>query len=131
MDIQIDFTLVERIAEGPAWVYWWTRVIDTSNWLLIPFAFFDRRARWALLAWIINVLLITTLYGTFGYVRLLGLSHIIVWTPLLIYLLRVRKPFSEENWTGRYLYWFMAVITISLVFDYIDLARYIMGDTHF
>lgn len=128
MDIQMDSGLVARIAEGPAWIYWWTRVIDTTNWLLIPFAFMDRRAHWALTAWFVNIIIILTLYGTFGYVRLLGLSHILVWTPLMIYLLRERKPFGQENWAGRYLHWFMIMATISLAFDYVDLARYFMGD---
>ena len=67
----------------------------------------------------------------FGYVRLLGLAHIVAWTPLLPFLLYHRQPFAEENWTGRYLYWFMAVITISLIFDYIDVVRYFLGQTHF
>jgi len=123
LDINLD--LIDRIAQGPPWIYWWTRVIDATNWLLVPFAFYDRRARWALLAWVINLVMIITLYNIFGYVRILGLSHIIAWTPLLIFLLGRRHPFSQENWAGRYLYWFMAVITVSLVFDYIDVARYL------
>ena len=127
----MEFDLIDRIAAGAQWVYWWTRVIDASNWLLIPFAFYDRRARWALLAWFVNVVLILSLYNVFGYVRILGLSHIIAWTPLLPYLLKTRKPFSEETWSGRYLYWFMAVISISLVFDYIDLIRYVSGDVNY
>jgi hypothetical protein len=127
----LEFDLIDRIAEGPQWVYWWTRVIDASNWLLIPFALYDRRARWALLAWFVNVILILSLYNIFGYVRILGLSHIIAWTPLLPYLLKTRKPFGKETWAGRYLYWFMAVISISLVFDYIDLIRYVSGDVNY
>ncbi len=129
MEFQMDLGLIDRIAEGPAWIYWWTRVIDTSNWLLVPFAFFDRRAHWALTAWLANIIIILTLFGTFGYVRLLGLSHILVWTPLLVYLLKKRQPFKDENPAGKYLYLFMAVIIISLVFDYVDLVRYFMGDT--
>lgn len=127
----MEFNLIERIAEGPQWVYWWTRVIDASNWLLIPFAFYDHRARWALLAWVINIIIILSLYNIFGYTRILGLSHILAWTPLLVYLLRNRKPFQQENWPGRYLYWFMAVISVSLVFDYIDLFRYLTGNVHY
>ncbi len=127
MDIQFD--LVDRIAEGPQWIYWWTRVIDTSNWLLLLFVYFDRRARWAFLAWVVNIVIILTLYNVYGYTRILGLAHIIAWTPLLPYLLAQRRPFAKENWAGRYLYWFMGVITISLIFDYIDVARYFMGDT--
>jgi len=128
MELQMEMGLVDRIAEGPAWIYWWTRIIDTTNWLLVPLAFTDRRAHWALTAWFANIIIILTLFGTFGYVRLLGLSHILVWTPLLIYLWRERKPFSEESLAGKYLYWFMFVALASLIFDYIDLVRYMLGD---
>lgn len=127
----MEFDLIDRIAEGPQWVYWWTRIIDVSNWLLLFFAFFDRRASWAVFAWAVNIILILSLYNLFGYVRILGLSHIVVWTPLLIYLLRNRDPFLIENWAGRYLYWFMLVISVSLVFDYIDLIRYFMGSVNY
>jgi len=127
--LEMDMGLINRIAEGPAWIFWWTRVIDTTNWLLVPFAFVDRRAHWGVTAWLANIIMILTLYGTFGYVRLLGLSHILVWTPYLIYLWRMRAPFKEENLAGKYLHWFMIMASVSLVFDYIDLVRYIMGDT--
>jgi len=127
----LEFDLVDRIAEGPQWVYWWTRIIDVSNWLLIPFAFYDRRARWALFAWFINIVLMLSLYNIYGYVRILGLSHIIAWTPLLFYLLKLRQPFAQETWPGRYLYWFMVVISVSLVFDYIDLLRYFGGAIYY
>jgi len=127
----MELDLIGRIAEGPQWVYWWTRVIDVSNWLLIPFAFFDRRARWAFSVWVLNVVMILTLYNLYGYTRILGLSHIVAWTPLLIYLLNQRQSFQAENWAGRYLYWFMGVIAVSLVFDYIDVVRYFMGATEY
>lgn len=29
----------------------------------------------------------------------------------------------------QWVYWFMGVIAISLIFDYIDVVRYFMGDT--
>ncbi|MEO1041427.1 MAG: hypothetical protein AAFX52_03985 [Pseudomonadota bacterium] len=128
MNLEMDMHLIDRIAQGPAWIFWWTRVIDASNWLLLPLAFLDRRAHWGATAWLANIIMILTLYGTLGYVRLLGLSHVIAWTPLLIYLFVQRKPFSEETWVGRYLYWFMAVIGVSLVMDYVEVTRYVLGD---
>lgn len=123
----METDLVDQIAKGPDWIFWWTRVIDASNWLLIFFVYFDKRARWAFFAWFVNIVIILTLYNVYGYVRILGLAHIIAWTPLLIYLVKQRKPFMEETWPGRYLYFFMAVITISLAFDYIDVAKYFLG----
>ena len=129
--MEFNLDLIDRIAEGPQWVYWWTRAIDASNWLLIPFAFYDRRARWAFVAWLANIIMILGLYNIFGYTRIIGLSHIIAWTPLLIYLLPLRKSFAEENWAGRYLYWFMLMIMISLAFDYIDVIKYFLGSPEF
>lgn len=129
MELNMDMHLIDRIAQGPAWIFWWTRIIDVSNWLLLPMAFLDRRAHWGATAWLANIIIILTLYGTFGYVRLLGLSHIIVWTPLLIYLIVRRKPFSEETRVGKYLHWFMGVISVSLILDYIEVTRYFLGDT--
>ena len=126
--MQIDMGLIERIhAEAPPWVFWWTRVIDASNWLLIPFAFVDRRAHWALTAWLGNIIIILLLYSTYGYVRILGLSHILMWTPLLVYLALNVMSFRDENWAGKYLHWLMLVIGVSLIFDYIDLVKYFMG----
>lgn len=129
--MEFKFDLIEQIAQGPQWVYWWTRVIDASNWLLLPFAIVDVRARWALLAWGVNIILILSLYNAFGYTRILGLSHILVWTPLLVYLFKHRQPLIAESWPGRYLYWLMGVIFVSLLFDYVDVARYLMGAVTF
>ena len=127
----MQFDLIDRIAEGPALIYWWTRVIDTSNWLLLLFVYFDVRARWAFAAWLFNIVVILTLYNLYGYTRILGLSHILAWTPLLIYMLRQRQPWKQESLAGKYLYWFMAVIAVSLAFDYVDVVRYFTGDTYF
>ena len=46
----------------------------------------------------------------------------------MVYLWPRRRAFAQENWAGRYLYWFMAVISVSLLFDYVDLVRYLAGD---
>ena len=125
--MDIDLTLIDRIKQGPEWIYWWTRVIDWSNWALLSFVYFDKRARWAFLAWLVNIVIIIALYNVYGYIKILGLSHMLVWSGLLVYLLRNRQPFVQENWSGKYLYWFMAVISVSLVFDYVDVFGYLVG----
>jgi hypothetical protein len=114
--------------EGPllqAWVYWMA-ALNTAS---ILFVIQRVEARWVLAAWVLNTILISVLYETFGYTRILGLSHIILWTPLLAYLWTRRANFDRGTWAGRYFIVLGITIFISLVFDYVDLVRYFMGDT--
>ena len=73
--------------------------------------------------------LMTWMYGRFGYVRLLGLPHLIFWGPVFVWLIiRYRKgefvsPFSI------YLACYFLIAGISLVVDSIDVLRYMFGDT--
>jgi hypothetical protein len=122
-----ELSLFERLYHGPALTFWWTRVIDVTNWLAVIFAFRDKRAHWMLTAWLTYIIIILALYDNYGFVRILGLAHMIAWTPLVIYLWRQRKPFGQETFTGKYLYVAMAVLGTSLIFDYIDVAKYFLG----
>ncbi len=57
-----------------------------------------------------------------------GLSHIVLWTPLLIYI-ALRAPMI--NWrsvSGVWLMVFVATITVSLVLDYRDAFLWLLGD---
>ena len=63
-----------------------------------------------------------------GYVRLVGLPHIPVWTPLAVYLFARRKHLSSP-WQLRWgVNVFMATIIASLAFDYVDAVRYLLGE---
>jgi len=63
-----------------------------------------------------------------GYVKLMGLSHIVFWTPLVFFLFsRARQP-QMPIWPRRILWFVMATIVISLAFDYVDVARYFLGE---
>jgi len=64
-----------------------------------------------------------------GYVRLLGITHIVVWTPFLIYLWRRREIIKAKPTPAR-VYFAALFVTnlISLAFDYTDLARYVLGE---
>ena len=68
------------------------------------------------------------LYDVVGYVKLLGLPHIVFWTPLIIYLvLQLRGP--EMPKAPRIIMLaIVGAILISLAFDYTDVARYLAGD---
>lgn len=77
------------------------------------------------------VILIHALYAQVGFVRLLGLPYIVVWTPLVIFLFsRLRK--GELHPIARIaLSIFATTIAISLIFDYGDGVRYLLGERGF
>ena len=67
-------------------------------------------------------------YEQMGYVRLLGIVHVILWTPLFVYLF-LRAKNGEMPLLCRLVIWmFVATLAVSLVFDYTDVARYLLGE---
>jgi len=68
------------------------------------------------------------LFAQVGFVRLLGLPHILFWSPLAVYLWTRLKHHPHNSMFGIYLRAILATIIISLVIDYTDVARHLMGD---
>ncbi len=68
------------------------------------------------------------IYAKKGFVRLLGLGHLVAWTPLMVWYSQV---IVRGNVEGAFKYWLvsvMAVNGISLVIDFVDAVRYSMGE---
>lgn len=125
-------TMQDAIAHQPLWVRLWL------NWLLfgalaLPLALFIWRqsrvsAFFILLANIPAGFGTGWLYEHMGYVKLLGLAHIIFWTPIAFYLfLRLRRVDLPKlpQWIIMVA---LATIVVSLAFDYTDALRYWMGE---
>ncbi len=126
-------TLSEAIAQQPAWVGIWLNILSFCA-LLLPLSLFIWRAsRTAaiatLLANIASFVSITWLYNQLGYVKLLGLPHVIFWTPIVIfYISRMRRD-DMPIWPRRIMAVVVTAMVISLAFDYVDTARYLLGET--
>lgn len=107
-----------------AWVLW----LMTINTACI-FFLQHRPARIVGLVWLGNIASMMTLYWVLGYVRLLGLSHVIWWTPLFAWL----APLVwRARLTGSYGVWLRLLIVsdlASLAIDYVDVVRYLLGET--
>ena len=125
-------TFEEAIAAQPAWVVIWLYILLAGGFVL-PFALLIwRQSRIPGIATILANLAagfgVAWLYGQMGYVKLLGLPHILFWTPLVIYLAtQIRRP-DMPLWPRRIMIVVVAVLLISLAFDYTDVARYILGE---
>ena len=125
-------TFDQAMATQPAWVqYWvtWMAVAIVGTFVLLLFSKATRRdAIIILLANVAVYFVMMWLYEKVGFVRLLGIVHIVFWTPLAVYLwLRLKDdaitaPFRQIIWI------FLATILASLAFDFADVARYMFGE---
>ncbi len=119
--------MISHILGEPLWLQaWvgWLVIVNTASLL------FSARveARWVLAAWLCNLVFMSALYEWNGYNRLLGLSHVVWWTPLLVYLFRRRELVPRAGAFGRWIRILVLSDAASLVIDYVDVLRYALGD---
>lgn len=126
-------TFQDATLQLPTWVQIWLNILMLGAFIAPITLFIWKQTRLAallsLLASGIAAFSIFSMYDSLGMVRLLGLPHVILWTPLVIYLLTVlRKPDlpTIPMWIIRFI---CATLVISLIFDYSDVIRYFFGDT--
>lgn len=119
----------EMTANSPAWVLIWVNAMVVVLAVAIPFSFSYKEARWILLGAVLGMIGTIVAYSLFGFTRLLGLGHILFWTPTLIYIITVRgwKTYHKTLFS-RWMILAALVIGISLAFDFIDLLRWILGE---
>ncbi len=126
LDANLD--LMGHIFNQTPYLVVWVSWLMAVNTMSVLFVARHVEARWVLGAWLVNLPLMTVLFDSVGFVRLLGLSHIVVWTPLLIYLWTRRAECDLKTGFGK---WAMALFLsngLSLAIDYVDIVRYMMGD---
>ena len=121
-------SLPEAIMMQPMWLQAWV------GWLVLvnvagAFIFVRRtEAKWVLIAMAGNAVLMSWLFAQYGYQRILGLAHVVFWTPLLVYLWRRRREWDLQSLGGKWLSVLFATNLTSLIIDYIDVARYLAGE---
>ena len=124
-------TLSEAITHQPLWIQYWLYVLVFCIIVLPLTLLIWKQSRLAASITIAAALLagfgVSWVYDQLGYVKLLGLPHVIVWTPLVWYLFRQIKREDMPVWPRRIMMVVLAVLLISLAFDYVDVVRYIMG----
>ncbi len=122
----------DAMATQPQWVQWWVTWMGIAILGTIIALVFSKPSRRdsliILLTGIATYFAMMWLYDQLGLVRLLGIVHVILWTPLAIYLWQHLKnpaivtPFRQIMWV------FLATIVVSLAFDYVDVLRYLLGE---
>ena len=93
-----------------------------------PIYFFEAlEAKVVLATFLASAALMTAIFATKGYVRLLGIGHIF-WVPMVPWLWTRLDQVGSSDPLG---YWIIAAMimdSISLIIDAIDVVRYVTGD---
>ena len=125
-------SFTEALVQQPMWVGLWLNWLVIGAFLLPLVLLVWRQSRLtgivALLGSVISGVLINLMFLQLGHVKLLGLPHIIVWVPLLIYLNGQQKRDDMPIWPRRIIYVIMFTLVISLAFDTIATMQYLLGD---
>ena len=82
----------------------------------------------ALVCLMLAFIIMWGIYVKKGFVRLLGLGHLVAWTPLMVWYSQVIFRGGAE---GAFKYWLisvMAVNGISLIIDFVEVVRYSLGE---
>lgn len=119
----------EMVANSPTWVVVWVNLMLGLLAPVVAFSFSHREARWMLLGILLGMAGTLVAYAVFGFTRLLGIGHILFWTPTLIYIITVRgRGYYEKTLFSKWMLLAAFVIGASLAFDVIDLLRWVLGE---
>lgn len=119
----------DLLARSPEWVLIWLQVMVGTLSIAILFGLFRHEARAIVFGTLLGMAMTIIIYGQFGFTRILGVGHILFWTPTLFYMASLQGTAAvAKTWFGRWLWLAILAMGVSLAFDYFDLARYLMGD---
>ena len=118
--------MLEHILNEPFWLQLWILWLALLNGASLLFLH-RSEARWVLAAWLASLFTMSRLFDEFGYTRILGLAHLLWWSPLVVYLFRRRASFGEGAFGG-WARWLAITNAVSLAIDSVDVARFVLGE---
>jgi hypothetical protein len=132
----VPATLAEAMATEPLWLSVWLVVLGGTHLIAIFFTVYKGEQgwgfRWEPLAilgcFALAGLIMNAMYAHYGYVRLLGLGHLIGWAPIYGWMVYKRSSIGFATVWGKYVHWYLLIAGISLVIDAADVIRYLVGD---
>lgn len=114
---------------SPEWVLIWLQVLVGILSIGLLFSLIRPEARAILVGVGLGMAMTVIVYAQFGFTRILGVGHILFWTPTLFYMLSLLGTASvAKTWFERWLWLAIAAMAVSLGFDYFDFGRYLFGD---
>ncbi len=135
MGTEAAATLNDAIASQPVWLQAWVMVLVLTHVLALVFVVKKGADGWGVrgepiaifLSFVAAAVLMNWLFEQYGYVRLLGLGHLVFWTPAYVWVAMRRRQIGTDSIFGKYVLVYLVVAGISLAVDAIDVARYLTG----
>ena len=110
------------------WAVWMLVAIFAVPCVLLKYESSRRAAKLILVSSVALCVLMLLWHSQVGYTRILGLPHLLVWVPLLVYLY-ARQDRLVSPWQVRWLTNALVLtLVISLGLDTADIVRYILGE---
>lgn len=137
MESELPKSLAEAMATEPLWLRAWIQILIVANLASVLFVARRVDGRWRVRPEPIAILVgfaaagvsMGALYEHFGYVRLLGLAHLVFWGPVFAWILLARRQRHPlQSAFGAYLRFYLVIAGISLAIDALDVVRYLAGD---
>ena len=115
------------LIRSPLRVRLWLMLLLAAN-LAAPLFFLHRtEAQVVLLALVASFGVMTLLTGLTGFTRLLGMGHVF-WIPMNIWLWTRLDQIPSDDAFGVWIRVLIAINTLSLLIDAVDVVRYLAGD---
>jgi len=136
LDASTAQTLTDAMALEPVWIRAWLTVLVSVHFAALLFIVHLDPGAWRIRLEPIAILasffaagvLMNAVYAQVGYTRLLGVAHIVFWSPVYVWILRRRRAIGARSLFGKYLHVYLLVAGVSLLIDAIDVVRYFTGD---
>ena len=109
------------------WRFWVVALMLVNG--VTPFFFLETsEAKGVLAAFMVAAGIQMAIFRSLGFVRLLGIGHIIAWVPLLIWLWGPVTTHGTSSAFGQWLLALFSLNAISLLIDLVDVGRYMSGE---
>ena len=110
----------------PPLVKLWATVVVLVNAAALLFVT-SIYAQVALLAVTFGIFVMSIIYRKHGFVRLLGIGHIL-WIPMLPWMATELSRLDSGSWLYRWMVVLIVINTICLLVDAIDVTRFLKGE---
>lgn len=120
---------IKQIGELPHWVQLWMRWLNIVFLLGLFFVANHAEARWSLVAYLAAFPIGFLAFYFVRDIRMTGLPHILLWAPLLIYLIGAilsDPTFEMISLFGLWVSLLIATITVSVLLDIKGLSGVIL-----